>query len=215
MEKKRTSRSRPIRLSSAVRKRSGDRYKGKPGRPEERTGYHPLFPRDFTFDTLLCNGRAKKTMQAVYIDHNLRAYGGLFYIFNEALYCIEVYSYPLDDFPFMHHLDGTSVVIVAQHRTDVLVEKMRRIDSALIDKAMFFDSIPYDNRKYTNALSQAVMQLRNLIFHRSFGFASDSLGDIQLAKAIYRVDERGAYSVALCKCPFVITCTIPSILNAF
>lgn len=215
MEKKRTIRNRPIRSSAAVREKSVHRYKGRSIRPEERIEYHPLFPRDFTFDTLLYDGRAKEIMQAVYIDHNLSAYGGLFYKFNEMLYCIKVYSYPLDDFPFMHHVDGTSVVIVAQHRTDVLVEKMRRIDSALMDKTMFFDSMPYDNRKYTNALSQAVMRLRNLVFHRSFGFAPDSLGDIQLAKAIYRVEERGAYSVALCKCPFVITCTIPSILNVF
>lgn len=216
MKKKCTIRNRPIRSSAAVREKSVHRYKGRSIRPKERMEYHPLFPGNFVFeDDSLHYGSVKKTMQAVYIDRNLRAYGGLFCIFNEAVYCIEVYSYPSDDFPFLHHVDGTSVVIAAQHRTDVLIEKMGRIDPALMDKAMFFDSMPYDNRKYTNALSQAVMRLRNLVFHKSFGFAPDSLGEIRFAKALYRVDERGAYSVALCKCPFMITCTIPSILNAF
>lgn len=215
MKKRDYMRNRPIRSSVAVRENTIRGDKKNPVRPEESLEYHPLFLKDYVF-TLLRNDDVKDFMQAVYIDCDLRAYGGFFRICKDAIECIYLYSSSVDKFPFLQKTDGgIAEIIVALQSSEYLVEKMNLIDSPLLKRTMFFDSMPYDKRKYANALSQAVMQLRSQVFQGSFRFNIDSLYSVEIDKAVYHINERGTYSVEHSRCPFLITCTIPLIQNVF
>lgn len=215
MKKRDYMRNRPIRSSVAVRENTIHRDQRNPVWPDESLEYHPLFPQDYVF-TPLCDGDVKVFMQAVYIDCCLRAYGGFFSLCKDTTECIYLCSSSVDKFPFFQKTEGgISEIIVAFQNSEYLVEKINLINSPLLKRTMFFDSMLYDKRKYRNALSQAVMQLRSQVFQGSFRFNIDSLYSVEIDKAVYHINERGAYSVEHSRCPFLITCTIPLIQNVF